>query len=90
MNLDELRLEINDVDSKLVPLLLKRMALAHGVGMYKKAHGIPILNSASEQEIVEKVCDTAPPEQKAYISKLYEKIMEVSREYQADIMGEDK
>ncbi len=89
MNLDELRLEINDVDSKLVPLLLERMELSHQVGVYKKAHGIPILNSTREQEILEKVCDPAPPEQKAYIKKLYEKIMEVSREYQADIMGED-
>ncbi len=89
MNLDDLRHEINNIDFLIVPLLLKRLDLAHDVGVYKKANGIPILNSAREQEILEKVCDPAPPEQKKYIKKLYEKIMEVSREYQAELMGED-
>ncbi len=89
MNLDQLRLEINSLDSQLVPLLLKRMEVSRQVGVYKKAHGIPILNSAREQEILDKVSETAPEGQKEYIKKLYENIMKISREYQAEIMGED-
>ena len=89
MDLYKLRMEIDRIDTELLPLLLRRLDLVYSVGIYKKANEIPVLNSAREMEILEKVCDPAPPEQKEYIKKLFEKIMEVSREYQADIMGED-
>ena len=89
MSLEKLRSEISDIDSRIVKLLFKRMELSHRIGVHKKLNGLSIRDTSRELEILEKVCDPAPPDQKEYIKRIYEKIMEVSREYQADIMGEE-
>lgn len=88
MELSEIRQEINKIDSELIPILEKRMKLSRQVAIYKKARGIPILNSAREQEILDSVAASVDEDISKYMMELYKQIMRVSREYQAEIMEE--
>ena len=89
MDLYKLRMEIDRVDTELLPLLLRRMELVHRVGILKDLKGLPVRDLSRETEVLEKVCDPSPPEYKEHIKEIFEKIMEVSRKHQADLMGED-
>lgn len=89
MDLYKLRMEIDRVDTELLPLLLRRMDLVHRAGALKNINKIPLHDTSREMEILENVCDPAPPEYKESIKEIYEKIMEISRKYQAELL-EDK
>ena len=54
MNLDEIRVDIDKVDTELKELFLKRMELIHKVYEYKKENNIPVKNEGREAQIIEK------------------------------------
>ena len=89
MDLYKLRMEIDRVDTEILPLLLRRMDLVQRVGVLKGLNNIPARDLSRETEILEKVCDPSPPEYKEHVKEIYEKILEVSRKQQTDLMGED-
>lgn len=51
-NIEELRVEIDAIDTQLLQLLSKRMQCAQGIGQYKKEHNLPILQVARWHEIL--------------------------------------
>ena len=53
-NLAELRREIDGIDEQLLELLAKRMRISREIGIYKKEHNMPILQSPRYSEILEK------------------------------------
>lgn len=56
-NLSELRRQIDQVDEQLLELLAKRMRISREIGVYKKEHNMPILQSPRYREILEKRSD---------------------------------
>ena len=52
--LDEARKIINEVDSEMAKLFVKRMRAAEMVYEYKKEFGLPILDQKREDAVVEK------------------------------------
>lgn len=54
-NLDIFRKEINDIDDKILDLLVKRMSISIQVGKFKKENNITILNSNRENEVLERL-----------------------------------
>lgn len=88
-NLEEIRLEINDIDEKLIKLFTQRMECAREVGLYKKENNIPILNADREQEILDEMLVRGG--EFGYESQLlYSNIMELSRALQHNIVGSGK
>jgi len=81
MDLSDIRVRIDDIDSKLLPLFLERMDLAREVAEYKKANSLPILNKGREREILERVSRESG-ELEIYAHRLYSTIFELSRSYQ--------
>jgi 3-deoxy-D-arabino-heptulosonate 7-phosphate (DAHP) synthase len=53
-NLSQLRDQIDDIDEQLLELLAKRMRISREIGVYKKEHNMPILQSPRYSEILEK------------------------------------
>lgn len=53
-DLDQIRKDINDVDSALVPLLERRLHASADVAEYKKAHGMEIFQPERERQVVER------------------------------------
>ena len=52
--LEEARKIINEVDSEMAELFVKRMRAAEMVYEYKKTYGLPILDQARENAVIEK------------------------------------
>ena len=82
MDRASLRKKIDKVDAKLVELFAKRMARAGEIAKVKKAGGIPVLDSAREEQTLEEVAALSPDEYKEYTKRLYRTLFEVSRDYQ--------
>ena len=53
-NLTALRRQIDGIDEQLLELLAKRMRVSREIGVYKKEHNMPILQSPRYSEILEK------------------------------------
>ncbi len=80
LNLNDLRIAIDDIDSELVSLLEKRMDISKKVGEYKAINNIEVLNIQRELEVIDKIsnlvnCKTYENETK----DIYFEIMRTSR-----------
>ncbi len=85
MNLDDLRVEIDKIDTDLVNLLEKRMEISKKVGSYKLENNLPVLNINREIEVLRKV--TGKLENKEFskaLEKVYFEIMRSSRSLQTE------
>lgn len=81
--LEEARKIINEVDSEMAELFVKRMRAAEMVYEYKKTYGLPILDQAREDAVIEK--NAALIEDvvlKEYYIDYIKNVMAVSRSYQ--------
>lgn len=85
MELKDIRVKIDDIDAKLVPLLKERFDCSLAVAEYKKANNLPILNTEREEQIIESVMK-AGGEHGSYIAAVYREIMGTSRELQQNEM----
>lgn len=88
-DLNEIRREIDAVDSELIELFKRRMDCAKEVGFYKKERGIPVLNRQREEEILAAVQEKGG-EYGTAARLLFANIMELSRALQHRIIGSGK
>ena len=85
--LQQAREIIDQVDEQMAKLFQKRMQAVEQVVAYKKAHGLPVLDSGREQQVIAK--NTARLEQKElvpYYQELLKFEMQLSREYQKSLL----
>ncbi len=82
MDLNEIRIEIDQVDKELTALLVKRMKLSKDVAAYKKANNLPIFVPEREQAVLEKVAALSGEEMAPYIRNIYQFIMDESKRLQ--------
>ena len=88
MDLNELRVEIDQIDDQLVKLFCQRMDVAARVADYKRQNNLPIFHPGRERAILQKVADKAGPEMANYTRVLYSMLFELSRSYQSKRNGE--
>ena len=79
MDLHDYRKQIDRIDNELLRLFHERMDTVRQIALYKKEHGLPILDAAREQEKLNSI--DCP-----YSRKLYAMLFELSREYQGGIL----
>ena len=81
--LDEARKIINDVDSQMAELFVKRMRAAELVYEHKKEYGLPILDTNRENAVIEKNSALVEDEiLKGYYIDFIKNMMATSRAYQ--------
>ena len=81
--LDEARSIINEVDSKMAELFVKRMKACEMVYEYKREFGLPILDQKREEAVVEKNAAMIEDEVlKGYYINYIKHLMSVSKAYQ--------
>lgn len=83
MDINELRKQIDAVDTELVKHFVKRMELSAQVADYKKANNMPIYVPARERDILQDVAEKAGSEMANYTRVLYSMLFELSRSYQS-------
>lgn len=89
MTLKKLRDEIDNIDTEMMDLFVKRMNLSRQAAEEKKASGTPILNMKREKEVLAKVSDQAGETLDRYARILYNTIFDVSRSYQTRFVHTD-
>jgi len=82
MDLNELRNEIDQIDTKIVKLFTERMNVASQIADCKKANNMPIYVPARERAVLQSVAEKAGPEMANYTRVLYSMLFELSRSYQ--------
>lgn len=89
MELDEIRKNIDRIDSQIVELFAKRMECAKQVADYKKTHSVGVLQSSREQEVIARAVDKMDnPQLKRFVPILMNCLMELSKDYQREFYDE--
>lgn len=82
--LEQARNDIDQIDREMAKLFCKRMKAVEQVAAYKQEHGLPILNSDREQEVITR--NAAAIEDQAlrsYYIRYLQDTMAISRSYQS-------
>ncbi|MGL4362698.1 MAG: chorismate mutase [Cellulosilyticaceae bacterium] len=86
--LKECRKEIDKIDEQLIQLFEKRMEVVSEVARYKAANGLEIFQKKREDEVIEKnLKRLTKPDLQIYTTQFFEKLMELSRIYQSEQIG---
>ena len=84
--LNEARAEIEAVDREMAELFRRRMTAAAQVAAYKQEHGLPILDAAQEQRVLDRCLPLMPePELKEYYVDYLKGLMDLSKRYQRQL-----
>lgn len=87
-SLEEARKIINEVDSKMAELFVRRMHAAEMVAEYKKEHGLKIFDPVREEEVIRKNSELVEDAViREYYVNFLKNNMAVSRDYQDRIMS---
>ena len=87
INLDNLRNQIDDIDTQITELFKKRMETALEVAKYKKENGIPVLNDRREKEVLHKVSEQIGEPFDGYARLLFNTIFDASRSCQNNYLA---
>lgn len=89
--LEEGRVIINEVDDQIVKLFEKRMHAVEGILEYKKENNLPVFDSSREKANIEKgISKLDDKNLSEYFTDFYQHLMDVSKDYQKDLLKEDK
>ena len=83
MDLNDIRVQIDALDNEMVALMKKRLDLAMEVAKVKKEQNLPIVNTARERAIINRLTEGEEDELAGYIKILYTTMFDLSRSHQA-------
>ncbi|MBO4901597.1 MAG: chorismate mutase [Lachnospiraceae bacterium] len=87
MDLTECRKKLDEIDEKLVRLFEERMCISEQVAAYKAEHDLPVLDAKREEEKLEALRQcTKDARNEEAVTQLFEKIMELSRQRQEQML----
>jgi chorismate mutase/prephenate dehydratase len=86
-DLEESRKEIDEIDELLVRTVCRRFRAAADIAAWKRANGRPVRDPEREKEKIAGAASMAPAEMEYYIEKLYNKLLELTREYEEDLIA---
>lgn len=84
MEIEQIREQIDHVDSQLLKLFVERMRLGEQVASYKREHNLPVLNKAREREILARVQAEAG-EMEPYAYQLFTTLIELNKARQTEL-----
>ena len=87
MELKDIRNTIDQIDDQMLELFVRRMEVARDVAAYKKEHGLPILDSGREREVLNRVTEKAGEGLERYAKLLYQTMFDLSRGYQSALLS---
>lgn len=91
MDLSDIRVELDKVDSEIIELYLKRMELCGHVAQYKIENNMPVLDAVRERQKIDKVRSQVSDEfDKDSVEELFELLMKRSRMLQEEIIKKNK
>lgn len=86
--LEKAREAINEIDGKMAKLFQERMQAVKVVAEVKRAEGLPVLNAAREQEVINRNLELVEePDIKDYYVNFIKETMNLSRDYQRRLIS---
>lgn len=80
MDLKQLRDGIDEIDSEILSLFMKRMELCKGVADYKKEHNMPVFQGGREKQVIDRIKElTADKNLENGTAALFTNIMDISK-----------
>ena len=83
MNINDLRNEIDNIDSELIKLFEKRMKTAKSIADVKIEEGLPLTNREREREIINNLSEKVSTDLSVYTKILYNTLFDISKSYQS-------
>ena len=88
MNIDNLRGQIDKIDTELVEQFKNRMQISLEIAKYKKASGMPVFDVSRERNLLHKVSESAGSDFEVYMRVFFSMLMDVSRSYQHKFLAD--
>lgn len=89
--LEDARIKINEIDEQMATLFVQRMAASKLVAEYKQENNLPIFDKKREEEIILKNKKLINNEELVeYYVKYIQSLMDISKEYQQDLLRKNK
>ena len=88
MDIEKNRAEIDEIDSYLTKLFLRRMQICGEIGHYKKENDIRVYDEDREKEVFAKVKAMTPETMQEYTELLYETVIGLANAYQLEIRND--
>ena len=90
-DIQTLREQLDQIDRKMMGLLAERMDVARQIGRWKMERGLPVLDAAREEQVLESRAGmVSDPEMQERVKTLFRDIMAMSRAEQEKILREEK
>ncbi len=90
MTIDDLRAEIDRLDSELLKIFNERAVLALRIGELKKESGLPIFDPGREKKIFQRMKNDNPgPLDDQAIVRLFERVIDESRRLERIMTGKE-
>jgi chorismate mutase len=90
MTIDDLRAEIDRLDSELLKIFNQRAVLALRIGELKKESGLPIFDPGREKKIFQRMKNDNPgPLDDQAIVRLFERVIDESRRLERIMTGKE-
>jgi len=87
-DLDDIRRRIDDLDSQMAALFERRMLECRRVARLKKLGSLPIEDAAREEQLLERnSARVADRRIRAYCTRFWRSVIELSKEYQHSLIG---
>lgn len=91
MTIDDLRTEIDRLDSELLRIFNQRASLALQIGELKKATGLPVYDPGREKKIFQRMKTENPgPLDDQAIVRLFERVIDESRRLERIMTGSER
>lgn len=87
MNLEEIRKDIDKVDSQIAQLFMERMDLALQVARTKEEHNLAVVNHSREKEILHRISGEVGEPMDGYARILFNTLFDLSRSYQNNYLS---
>lgn len=87
MKLEEIRKEIDKLDSQIAQLFKDRMNLALEIAKEKKSNSLPVVNTSREKEILHRISDEIGEPLDGYARILFNTLFDLSRSYQNNYLS---
>ena len=89
MELDALRMKIDDINHQMVKLFVERMNTSMDIAKFKAENGLPILDKERERTILNRMALEAGEPFEDYTQVLFRTLFELSRSYQSSLMANE-
>ena len=77
------RQEIDRIDREMAALFCRRMEAVRDIASYKRSHGLPILDSQREAEVLSQHLQAVSCELRDYYADYLQSVMDISKRFQA-------